>query len=90
MGFPIRCYTCNCVVADKYPAYRAAMQDGSRSAIDVFREENIARMCCRRMFLGHVDLVDDQLQHPNVDRVLDEAGTVLQRFAPDPRTVSCD
>ena len=47
-------------------------------------------MCCRRMFLGHIDLLEDQLRFPNRDAILDESGTVLKRHAPNPRVVSCD
>lgn len=87
--FPVRCYTCNAVLGHLYPPYRQQVQAG-RSPADLFADAGVSRMCCRRMFLGHVELIDDQLAHPNVDRVLDEGGTVLQRFAPGTRTVSCD
>lgn len=45
--FPVRCYTCNSVLAHLYPEFR--------SHHDV-RRLDIDRMCCRRMFLGHTEL----------------------------------
>ena len=48
------------------------------------------RMCCRRMELGYVDLTRDQMQYPNEDLALDEAGTVLKRRVGHTRIVSCD
>ena len=47
-------------------------------------------MCCRRMFLGYVDIISDQLDNGNVDVALDRGGTVLQRRATHTRVVGCD
>lgn len=87
--FPVRCYTCNAVVADRAQAYARLLHDGS-SEREAFDALDIARMCCRRMFLGHVDLTSDLLRFPNVDMTLDEGGTVLHRHVRTERTVSCD
>lgn len=89
MSFPVRCYTCNAPLAQKHPRYRDALREGTRAS-EALQALDVTRSCCRRMFLGHVDLVADQVRHPNVDRALDEGGTVLQRLARAPRTVSCD
>jgi DNA-directed RNA polymerase subunit N (RpoN/RPB10) len=88
--FPIRCYTCNALLAHKHPAYRDATTRRGVHPRQALAELEVARMCCRRMFLGHVDLLEDQLRHPNVDRVLDEGGTVLRRHAEGERTVACN
>ena len=87
MLFPVRCYTCNAVLAHRHPEYERRMLSGEHPH-DLLR--GVPRMCCRRMFLGYVDLISDQKQYGNVDLVLDESGTVLQRHARAPRTVSCD
>jgi DNA-directed RNA polymerase subunit N len=87
--FPIRCYTCNASVAHLYPEYRARTQRGE-AAKAVFRSLDVERMCCRRMFLGYVDLVQDQTAFPNLDRVLDDSGATLQRLAREHRSVACD
>lgn len=76
--FPVRCYTCNAVLAHLYPLQ------------DTLDAVGAHRLCCRRMFLGYVDLTTDQMRQPNVDTPLDDGGTVLLRRAVAPRTVSCD
>ena len=87
--FPIRCYTCGCVLAHLHRDWDAQCLT-QQSASVTLDNLKIARMCCRRMFLGDVDLTTAQVQHPNVDRVLDDGGTVFQRFARHTRVVSCD
>ena len=87
--FPVRCYTCNACLAQQYPEYRARAQRGE-NASDVLQGLGVRRLCCRRMFLGYVNLIDEQLPHPNKDVVLDEAGTILYRLARQVRVVSCD
>lgn len=74
MIFPIRCVTCNTVIAGKYLAYLEKVKEYRRKngktemeyltattektaegkALD---DLNVKRMCCRRHFLSHVDLV---------------------------------
>lgn len=87
--FPIRCYTCNAVVADRHEAYERILHDGG-AVLDAFQRLGIARMCCRRMFLGYVNITNDLINYPNVDLPLDEGGTVLYRKVNMTRCVSCD
>lgn len=57
---PIRCFTCNKVIADKWVKYESHLQNGMTKdkALDSI---GLLRYCCRRMFLGHVDLTDQLL-----------------------------
>lgn len=87
--FPVRCYTCNACLAQEHPRFRTLVRAGTTHA-DALATLAVRRMCCRRMFLGHVDLVEDQVRFPNTDTVLDDAGTTLYRYAPATRVVSCD
>ena len=87
MLFPVRCYTCNAVLAHLHPEYERVVLAGDHPR-DLLR--TIPRMCCRRMFLGYVDLISDQKHHGNVDLVLDASGTILRRHARTARTVTCD
>ena len=89
--FPVRCYTCGAVLAHLYPLYRQRQLSDAESPTGPLLDElKVHRLCCRRMFLGFVDLVQDQLDHPNIDRDLDHGGTRLLRFASEPRTMPCD
>ena len=87
--FPVRCYTCNSVVAHVHKEYEESLVKGasSKDALDAL---GVHRMCCRRMFLSYVDLVTQQMRFPNVDTVLDETGTVLRRLCTHERVVSCE
>lgn len=86
---PVRCYTCNDVIAHKSEAYDKLIHSGKKGK-EVFDALGIDRMCCRRMFLGYVNLYDDLIKYPNKDVVLDEGGTVLKREAEQTRRISCD
>ena len=88
--FPVRCYTCNTVLAHLHPEYEREFQSGAGHPTRLFERLRIHRMCCRRMFLSYVDLVTEQLSYPNMDTVLDDSGTVLRREAKDGHDVSCD
>ena len=86
--FPVRCYTCNTVIAHLHPAYVAAQRSEGNLA-EALRALGVQRMCCRRMFLGYVDLTADQLEHGNVDVSLDEGGTVLRRLSVQAHDAPC-
>ncbi|MGC8924223.1 MAG: DNA-directed RNA polymerase subunit N [Candidatus Micrarchaeia archaeon] len=58
MMFPVRCFTCGAVVADKYEEYRKRVGNGENPK-DVLDSMKISRYCCRRMFLTHVDNVKE-------------------------------
>ena len=87
--FPIRCYTCNLTLAHLHPRYSHGLVSGEAPK-DMFEELGIHRMCCRRMFIGFVDLTSRQKDFGNFDVSLDSGGTVLKRFCDKERTVSCD
>lgn len=87
--FPIRCYTCNSVIGQKHTRYDRMLSDGMhpKKALESLR---ISNMCCRRMFLGHTNLFDEQIRFGNVDIAIDGGETVIERHVTFERTVSCD
>lgn len=56
MIIPIRCFTCNKVIASKYQAYLDLLTSGM-SEKDALDKLGFDRYCCRRMIISHVDLV---------------------------------
>ena len=88
--FPVRCYTCNAVLAQHAPEYVARTNVGGDTAAAVLADLGIRRMCCRRMFLGYVDTTTDMLRYPNVDLVMDGGATVLRRNVRFAREAPCD
>ena len=59
---PIRCYTCSKVIGGKWDPYQNMLNDGiePKNALDNL---GLNRICCRRMILGHVELIDNLLKY---------------------------
>ena len=89
MLLPVRCYTCNAVIAHRQGTYDALRADGVPAGAALARI-GATRMCCRRMYLAHVDLTAQQMQHPAVDRAMDGGGTVLRRESRGTHAVAGD
>jgi len=60
MIIPIRCFTCSKVIGDKWEKYNKDIQLG-KSKKEILDELNVKRYCCRRMFLCHVETIDELL-----------------------------
>ena len=58
MIIPVRCWSCGKVIAHAYAGYKKAVELGEdpQKAVD---EAGLERYCCRRMFLSHVELIDE-------------------------------
>lgn len=56
MIIPIRCFTCGRVIASDYEAYKERIQKGENPR-KVLNDLGLERYCCRRMILGHVELL---------------------------------
>jgi DNA-directed RNA polymerase subunit N len=65
----IRCITCGKVLADKWEYYKKKVAELEKKSIhknfdgiqtkEILDELGLHRYCCRRIFLGHVDLIDE-------------------------------
>ena len=78
MIIPIRCFTCNKTIADKYQYYLIKKKNIDKSTLletidtnsienglvkkteigNILDELGMHRYCCRRMFLGQVDILE--------------------------------
>jgi len=69
MIIPIRCFTCGKVVAGKWKEYYTKAQqidnndklnqeDKTKEMLKLLDHLKLKRYCCRRMLLGHVDMVE--------------------------------
>jgi len=58
MLIPVRCWSCSKVIAHKYQEFKDAVDAGNdpRKTLD---DLGFERYCCRRMFVGHIDLIDE-------------------------------
>ena len=62
MCFPVRCFTCNKIIGGKWDNYECILNSG-KSAKYAFEQIGIRRYCCKRMFLGHVNIIDKLIQY---------------------------
>lgn len=72
MLIPVRCFTCGKVLADKWEKYQEKCQElenkpktlsEHKFIIDVSKKQilddlELDRYCCRRVMIGHVDIID--------------------------------
>ena len=55
---PVRCFTCNKVIANRYETYKIMQKEGMSNE-EIFEKIGFTRYCCKRMFLGHIE--DDDI-----------------------------
>ncbi|RLE70166.1 MAG: DNA-directed RNA polymerase subunit N [Thermoprotei archaeon] len=67
MIIPVRCFTCGALIGDKWLEYAQKVAQG-RHPREVLDEMGIKRYCCRRMFLSHVELIDEILKYERVEK----------------------
>lgn len=67
MQIPVRCFTCNKCVAHLYEHYldATARDVSSKDAMDAL---HVRRMCCRRMLLTNVNIIDTAAMYHWRDR----------------------
>lgn len=58
MIIPVRCFSCGSVIADKWEAWKNNLSAGM-SVSDALDDVGIMRYCCRRLYVSHVDLIDE-------------------------------
>jgi DNA-directed RNA polymerase subunit N (RpoN/RPB10) len=63
MIIPIRCFTCNKIIANKWQKYINHINSGMDSN-KAFIQIGIIKYCCKRMFLGHIDIINKIILYP--------------------------
>ncbi len=66
MIIPIRCFTCGALIGDKWLEYARRVKQGEDPK-RVMDDLGIKRYCCRRMFLSHVELIDEILLYEEME-----------------------
>lgn len=59
---PVRCFTCGKLIGDKFEDYKEKTVGGQQAGA-VLDELGMKRYCCRRMFISHLDIVDDVIAY---------------------------
>ena len=63
MIVPVRCFTCGCVIGNKWKTYVHMVEENKCSEQEVLDKLLDKRYCCRRMLLTHVDIIDKLLAY---------------------------
>lgn len=84
---PVRCVTCNQVVGHLWSQYTIESRGGNEKA--TLDRLGLTRVCCRRMLLTHVPIIQDTMMYGKQDTVLDDCGTQLLCEVHDEQTVEC-
>ena len=58
MLIPVRCWSCGKVVAHLYEQFKQRVAEGE-GAGEVLNELGLEKYCCRRMYVGHIELIDE-------------------------------
>jgi len=58
---PVRCFTCGRVIGDKWEEFSRRVKEGEKPN-HVLDDLGFKRYCCRRMFISHVEIIDDFLK----------------------------
>lgn len=72
MIIPIRCFTCGKVIGNKWDEYLRLVQQYPDNKAAVLDQLGLKRFCCRRMLLGHVDLINRMLHYTRIDAAVGE------------------
>ncbi|HDJ96856.1 MAG: DNA-directed RNA polymerase subunit N [Thermoprotei archaeon] len=66
MIIPVRCFTCGALIGDKWLEYARRVKQGEDPK-RVLDDLGVKRYCCRRMFLSHVELIDEILLYEEAE-----------------------
>lgn len=64
MLIPIRCFSCGIVIADRWTRYKELTNSKEKggegkSVEEALDEIKLTRYCCRRMYVSHVELIEE-------------------------------
>ena len=65
MIIPVRCFTCGKVIGDRWEEYARRAKQGENPA-KILDDLGMKRYCCRRMFISHVEVIDELLKYGEV------------------------
>ena len=62
MLVPVRCFSCNKIVGGAYEEFAERKENGEDPA-KVMDDLGIKRYCCRKIYVSHLDLIDELLPY---------------------------
>lgn len=68
---PIRCFTCNKIIGNKWIPYQKLLEEGVEAG-EAMTSLGLKRYCCRRILLTHVDICDKLLEYEEARDLVEE------------------
>lgn len=62
MIFPVRCFTCGKVIGHLWIKFADRVKKGEDPG-KVLDELGIRKECCRRMFISHIEMIDEIIMY---------------------------
>ena len=62
MLIPIRCWTCGNVIGNHYDEWKQRVLEKGEEPRIVLDEMGLNRICCRRMLVSHVEILDETIK----------------------------
>jgi len=62
MLVPVRCFSCNKIIGSHYEEFAERRENGEDPG-KVMDELGIERYCCRKIYVSHIDLIDELLPY---------------------------
>ena len=66
--FPVRCFSCNKVIGPLWSEYKRLKDEANMEVKDIFEILGLKRYCCRRMMLGHVEIINNVLEYSDIKK----------------------
>ena len=61
--FPVRCFTCGKVIGNRWEEYKKKLEERGDEREDLVLDDmRILRICCRRMFMGYAEEVEEVIE----------------------------
>ena len=59
---PVRCFTCGKVIGDKWEEFKKRVSEGEETK-EVLDDLGFKRFCCRRIFISHIEVMEELLEY---------------------------
>jgi len=63
MIIPVRCFTCGKVIGHLYEQYKRRIDEMGEAPKEVMDSLGLKNYCCRRIFVAHVNLIDEIMRY---------------------------
>jgi|TARA_B100000678_G_scaffold71521_1_gene58788 DNA-directed RNA polymerases I, II, and III subunit RPABC5 len=70
MIIPVRCFTCGKVIGNLWNTY--VELNKVQSTEETLDQLHLTKMCCRRMMITHVNLIDDIIKYNRYENTLNQ------------------